>query len=239
MALSGQHAKLQLIGSSTSMSNESMSDIGNGTVWYIDADAKFVFDPDTALTVEVDSGSGFATVPASDYTVRYLIGAVEFDSDQSGNSVRISGAYLPRHTVAEVTSSDRSFDAGAEETPQYQDDAVRRMTTVQELTVDLTSWLAVENEIDAPTDAEGSLIEYLLGEEIGSGETGSIGRDQVLVFDKDGVTTEREAAFGELNSSDRSASPDSPQEHNLTFESTERGSVMATQSTRVWDRLEP
>ena len=232
MALSGQKAKLELVGSSTSMSNESMSDTGNGTLWYIDDDAKFIFDPDTALTVEVDTGGGFSTVAPANYTIRYLIGAVDFDADQSGNTVRISGSYLPRHAVAEVTTSDRSFDAGVQETPQYQDDGV------QSFTCDFSSWLEVENEIDAPTDAEGSLLEYLLGEEIGSGETGSIDRDQVLVFDKDGAVTEREAAWGEINTSERSTTPDSPQQHDLTFESSERDSTMATQDPRVWDRLE-
>jgi len=236
MSLAGQKGKLQLTGTATAMTDEPMSDTGNGTLWTIDDDAKFLFDPAATFTVEVDSGTGFSTVAASSYTLRYLVGAVDFDSSQSGNTVRISGSYLPRHTVAEVTTSDHSFSAGVIETPQYQDEGVRRIPGVQDYTGSFTSFLEVESEIDAPTDSEGSLLEFLLGEEIDG--AGSIGRDIVLVFDKDGAVTERRAGFVNLNESSRSSSPSDAQEHDLTFEANQQDATMSTQSVRIFDRLE-
>jgi len=237
MSLAGQKGKLQLTGTATSMTDESMSDTGNGTLWTIDDDAKFLFDPAATFTVEVDSGGGFATVAATDYTIRYLVGAVDFDSSQSGNSVRISGDYLPRHTVAEVTTSDHSFSDGVIETPQYQDDGMRRITGVQDYTGSFTSFLEVENEIDAPTDAEGSIMEFLLGEEIDG--AGTIDRDIALVYDRDGAVTARQAGFVNLNESARSASPSDAQENDVTFEANQQDAAMSTQSVRIFDILEP
>lgn len=157
MAIAGFNTLIELTGTATSMSAESMSDTGNGTLWVIGDAAKNIFDPAATFTVEVDSGTGFATVSPANYTIRYLVGAVEFDTTQAGNSVRISGDYLPKHEVLRGYSADPSVSPTLADATAFGDAALRREQTLLDLSVSFEQYEVQDTPIDGAGGTESTI----------------------------------------------------------------------------------
>jgi hypothetical protein len=203
-----------------------MSDTGNGTLWTIDDGTKNVFDPAATFTVEVDSGGGFSTISPSNYTIRYLVGAVEFDSSQSGNSVRISGDYLPKYRVIEGYSTDPSASPDLLDATVFGDTAMRRVQGLLDVSVSFEQYLVKETPIDGSGGSESSLHDIV-----------TAGDSIVFSWDPDGNGNGLIRAFVKSSSESWSASPDSLATRTLEMEVDTVDSAMTTQPSADADFL--
>jgi len=235
--LAGKDTRIELTGSSVSMSDELMSDTGNGTLWTIDDGSKNIFDPSVTFTVEVDSGGGFAAVNASDYTLRYLVGAVDFDSSQAGNSVRIQGSYLPQYTLGTAYTQDLDLSPNLLDVTAFQDDGTRRIQGTLDVSGSFAQYEVLAQELDAPsTTTEATLEEILLGEET-KGGTASISTDVVYSYDPADDGTELYRAWIQFEADSMSASQGSAQEKEISFAATKQDAAMSSQTARAVDAL--
>ena len=123
-AQDGLDARILKSGVETSMSNETMTDSGDGLTFTIDDTTKEVFARLTALTVEVDPGGGFVVNTAN--TINRLSGSVTFDADQTGNPVQISGFFVPMTTVAEAMEYSWELTRANTDKGRFKDDHMRR-----------------------------------------------------------------------------------------------------------------
>jgi len=247
MALAGRDAQIYVSGTSASMTEEAMGPIGDGTPvlqWQVaDAD-RDLLDPSVTFTVEVsdDGGTSWSTVSPGDYTLRYLLGVVEFDSDPfggstSGNDVRISGSYLPLYSLLEGQAQDVSFERDLYETTSFQDEGTRRGATGPlDMTGSYTLHRILERELDADGGSEPTLREILLGQET-HGSTGSI--DQRVVYRVEPNTSQGAITGAWVKFTDESldASMGSKQERTISMEADAPDAAMATQTARVGDIL--
>lgn len=109
MAIFSSSVAVRLAGTATAFTNAATTKLTSNTVYQITTTANRILDPSAAITVEVDAdgagAGGYSTASASSYTVDYLFGRITFSSDQGASAlVRVSGSYLPLHTVAESRS---------------------------------------------------------------------------------------------------------------------------------------
>lgn len=85
---------------STSFSNEAMTDAGDDTTFTITDASKSMWDDTATTTVEVDDGGGYDVV-TSGFTINYAIGRVVFDAALgASHTVRVSGKYFTKTQVA-------------------------------------------------------------------------------------------------------------------------------------------
>jgi hypothetical protein len=252
MALAGKDAQIYVTGSSTSMTEEAMDELGSGTPvlqWQVTDHARDLLDPTVTFTVEVstDSGSSWSTASPSDYTIRYLVGAVEFDSDPfsgstSGNDVRISGSYLPYYSVLEGFSEDLEYSRDLYDTTQFQDLAMRRGA---EGPLDISGSFSLNRVLQAQIDDtegtpdEPTLREVLLGNETASGSGGSADVDHQLAFrvEPNASQSQMLAAWVKLSDESLSTSVGSKQEREFSMSGDVPTAAMATQVAAVADAI--
>jgi len=233
----GKDGEIQVTGQSTSMSDESCSDTGNGTLFVIDDDAKNIFDPSVSFTVEVDSGSGYSTVSPSNYNIRYLVGAVEFDSSQAGNDVRISGSYLPQYTLVEVYEVSPEFTREALDSTPFQSTAMRRKSGLKDFSVDASSYEVRQIELDQPGSSnEATLEEVFLGSETRGG-SGDI--SEFIVFSYRVTTTSSLKFRARVMLTDETLEMpvDDLSGKELTFQTVDDDPAMSTQTFTPIDSL--
>jgi hypothetical protein len=77
----------QTTASSSAFTDEATTDKGDGLTFEIDDSTKRYWDKDTAVSVSVN-----ATPVTTGFSIEYAGGRIVFDSDQSGNTVIVSGA---------------------------------------------------------------------------------------------------------------------------------------------------
>jgi len=159
MASAGYNSKLEWTGDAVSFSTEAMSDTGNGTLWRIDDSSKEIFDPSASFTIEVDTGGGFSTVSPSTYQIKYLQGAVEFDTDQTGNSVQISGDYLPTYDTTWTTAV--TYNRTYEEVDSWTltDVSERRLSGLADMEATLTHIDTSDDPIDGSGGSEDTVFD--------------------------------------------------------------------------------
>lgn len=232
----GHNTQLEITGASTSMTDESMSDTGNGTLWTIDDTDKNVFDPGVTFTVEVDSGGGYSTVSASNYTLRYEVGAVDFDSSQSGNNVRIDGSYLPKYTIFEGYATEPTIEPELLEATTFGDNSPARVSGLVGVSWSFDSYQANEKEIDAPTNNESTLQEILLGEETRGG-SGSVETRRVLSWSPTSGSDRLLRAFVRFSSQTLETSLDELTTKSIEAEIAEEDSTMSSQPPANVDLL--
>lgn len=106
--IAGYNARLYVTGTSTAMTDEACTEV-SGTLFRITATTKHIIDDEVAVVVKVNT-----VVQTSGYTVNYLDGSVTFASTQTGNTVTITGNYLPAQLVAKIRSEEfaSSYDVG-------------------------------------------------------------------------------------------------------------------------------
>jgi len=106
MASAACTCQLFITGTSTSFTNEATTLSGGDTVAQIDATAKRIWDPDTAISVTDNGGA----VADADFTVNYLFGKITKVSGAfTGPVVITAGNYLPRVAVLEARSFEISL----------------------------------------------------------------------------------------------------------------------------------
>lgn len=231
MSLAGKDAQIYTTGTSTSMTGESMTDEGNGTTYQIDDSAKDIFDPSVSFTVSDSNGA----VAQADYTIRYLVGVVEFDSAPS-DPVTIDGSYLPKYSLLEGFEQSASYSRDLYDTTQFQDDGMRR-GVVGPLDVEGEFALnkAIERELDSDGGSEPTLREILLGEETHGG-SGSITKERVYrAQPNDTATDTLISAWVKFSNEDLDASVGSKQERTYSMEAAKQTASMSDQTAQVAD----
>lgn len=166
MAIAGKDAQIYLSdaeGQSTSMTDESMDEISAALdLWQISDASKNIFNPEFgSWVIEADAGGGFQDVTA-DADIRFLVGAVvattpDFGLGSNPNAVRITGEFLPKHSILEGTTSTIDIERSSEEIPQFQDQGQRRIYTLFDISVE---WEQFE-VLDRPIDGQGGTSDSL------------------------------------------------------------------------------
>lgn len=107
---------------STSFSNEAMTDAGDDTTFTITDATKSMWDDTAALTVEKDTaGNGVFVAQASTlYTVHWAIGRVVFLSAIGASDVvRVSGKYFTKTQVARAKEWSLDIERSVEEDTEF------------------------------------------------------------------------------------------------------------------------
>lgn len=231
MSLAGKDAQIYLTGTSTSMSSESMTDAGDGTTYQIDDAAKNIFDPSVTFTVS----DGGGTVSASDYTIRYLVGVVEFDSAPT-DPVTIDGSYLPKYTILEGFEQSVDYAKELYDTTRFGDDGMRRGSEGPlEVTGDFGQHTPIEQELDGDGGSEATIREILLGEETHGG-SGSVSQSVVYRCQpNDSASDTLVSAWVKLADESTEASVGSEQSRSYSFEADKQSAAMSSQTAKVAD----
>jgi hypothetical protein len=167
----GYKGSVLLCGAAVSMTNEALSSI-TADVWRVTASAKNVFDPETAVSVEVseDSGSTWTELGTEEYTVNFLFGIVDIDAytSESGNTanidqVRIDGAYLPKYTLANARASDWSANADLKDASVFQDEGMRRKRNRLDFEATVESLAQGQVPLDGSGGSEDAILDLILG----------------------------------------------------------------------------
>jgi hypothetical protein len=104
MAFATYAATIKLSGTPTTFTEEATTETTANTVFQVTDATKRIWDPATAVVVEVDPDgvSGFDPADPADYSLDYLFGKVTFSPALGASAVvRVSGKYLPMLSVAE------------------------------------------------------------------------------------------------------------------------------------------
>lgn len=123
-----------------SFTEEATTDEGDGLTFAIDDGDKRYWDDAVTVTVERDSGGGWGTVSASEYEIQHVGGKVIFGSDQTGNSVRVTGEYLP--VSAAVHGTGWSAEASREilEVTEFQSGWKTKIPGMMDATAEFERW---------------------------------------------------------------------------------------------------
>lgn len=156
------NAKIIGVGDSVSFSNEAMSDTGDGYTWQTSTLTKSIWDPEQTMVVEVDSGGGYGVVSAANYTLDYVVGKVTFASDQTGNSVRISGYYHPRYTIAQARAASMAVSRKPNDGNRFGDGGQRRKYGRLDCGSEITILDENMDPIDGGGGSEDSILDMIL-----------------------------------------------------------------------------
>jgi hypothetical protein len=215
------------------MSDEPMSDTGNGTLFRIDDSSMEVFDPNTSFTVSVDGSA----VSADTYDIHYLTGAVEFDSSKAGSDITITGAYLPTSNVMDAFSTDYSRSYTEIDQTVFEDVGFDRTYGLAECEVTIGHLDSDDYPLDGQSGSEKSLSELLVEED----------REIVVEYQPSGLSNVDSGtrqgyvhrAWVKMTSDERSTEVDGRHEASITLTGSERDSVMSTQDVRLFDSFLP
>lgn len=130
-AIAGYKARVQIgaLAGTTTRTDYAMTDSGDGLVWHTSTGDRYIFDPGTPITVEVD-----ATPTASGWTFDYLLGLLTFDADQSGSTVTITGESFDMFTIAQASSATISITAQMLDQTVFQNTAINRLAGLFDVT---------------------------------------------------------------------------------------------------------
>src|SRR5574340_278682 len=94
--LSGDKAAVKVASGSVAIADEAMTLAGDKLSAQVTNAAHKYLDPTVTCVLEHNAGSGWATVPAADYSVRHCGGIVTFGvARPTGDQLRIDSAYMP------------------------------------------------------------------------------------------------------------------------------------------------
>ena len=92
-----------------------------GLIW-AGGSERYIWDPSTTLIVKINSDP-----TASGWTFDHLLGILTFDSDQSGNTIEVTGDSFDVFTVAQAHACSLTISAAMLEDTVYQDTAISRI----------------------------------------------------------------------------------------------------------------
>lgn len=229
----GFNTCLRYTGASVSMTDESMTDTGNGTLFRIDDSSKEILDPQTSMTVKSNGSS----VSASNYTINYLTGSVDFDSSQAGNTITISGAYLPAYDVAEAYATTFNRSYGEIDTTVFKDEGFTRTQGLAEIEVEVSHLDAVDDPLDGQGGTENTLTDLLTKyDEPFVVEYQPSGLSNVTSGTREGRV---HRAWVKLPNRENTTEVDGRYEVTSTLVSSEQDSTMSTQSVVLFDSFNP
>lgn len=211
-AIAGFKTTLDVSGDALAFSALELASVA-GNLWEVGSsnDAKSVWDPGTALTVEVsvDGGGTYSTLTASDYAATYLSGRVDISTYGAAGSVtnlRVSGDYLPRYTEANAYSTDVELSFNALDSTTFGDADMARVRGLGDITLSVSTLDFARTPIDGSGGSEDELIQ-VLGE----------GRVVVVSVQLNEDTERYIRAFTKLESVSISSSVDGRVEGELSF----------------------
>ena len=115
--------KIGLITDVTTRTDYALSEVsGSGGLIWAGGSERYIWDPSTTLIVKINS-----TPTASGWTFDYLLGILTFDSDQSGNTIEVTGDSFDVFTVAQAHACSLTISAAMLEDTVYQDTAISRI----------------------------------------------------------------------------------------------------------------
>lgn len=247
MSLAGKDAQIYTTGASNDILDEAMDPVGSGTpvlVWQVTDHAHDILDPSVTFIVEVttDGGTSWSTASTSNYTIRYLSGVVEFDSDPfggstSGNDVRLKdGAYLSTYSLLEGFEQSVEYSRDLYDTTKFQDTGTRRGASGPlEITGDFTLNKIIERELDSDGGTEPTLREILLGEDTHGG-AGT--HDEFRVYraqPNDSGADTLISVWVKFSDESLDASVGSKQERSYSMEAANQDAAMSSQTAKVAD----
>lgn len=218
----------------TSMSAESMSDVGDGVTFTIDDASKDIFDPSATFAFSDSNG----TVSPSDYTIRYAVGAVVFDTAPTAPVTLDSGSYLPKYKVAKGFETSFSLDTQLQDVTTFGDEAPTMQKGMPSASGDFGSYQVVEKNIDATGDDDGpTLREVLFGEETKVG-TASVDPNIVFRFEPSASGKTLWSIWVQLGEEQLESAIGDAQSRSFSMEVDDQDAAMTTQTARAIDVLE-
>lgn len=203
-ALAGNMANVLVAsGAGVTFTNEATTDIGDGVTFQIDDTDRRYWDPTAAVVVERDTGSGWGVVAASEYEVQHVGGRVIFDSDQTGNDVRVDGKYLVFAQAAHGKEWSADTERDIMEANEFQSEWKVKVPGLLNGSAEVSAWYPDGGSEFMALIAAGALTVLVLYPEY-----------------TDGVADVRFEGFANLSQDSVSAAIDSVVEEALSFEIT-------------------
>lgn len=227
MATPGYNTQIKLSGDASSMTDEAMSDTGDGLTFRVDDPEREIFNPSTSMTVKVDGTSE----PPTNYEIHYLTGAVTFSSSKAGSTVTITGEFLPAYPVAAAVSNSVSRSYGGVELTQYHDEGRRYDYGLQEFEASITQLDTDVDPLDGQGGSEDSVLDILGGRQV------------VVEYQPSGLASVTSGArqgrviraWSIMPTSEESSEVDGRAEAALSFEGSLPDIAMTSQTIRLFD----
>jgi hypothetical protein len=163
MAFAGHRTTVKVHGTAVAMTDEACTE-NSGTEFQISNAAKQVLNP--AASVVVESG-GTPLVYGTDYTLDYLFGRVLMLADRTGETITVTGQYLPLIDVAEARECEFKRSKSLPESTVFGDAARKRTPALEDLSGSLNTLASLDQEYesgnslyDALQDGTAKLLEY-------------------------------------------------------------------------------
>lgn len=233
MAIAGYVSYVQAAGASTAITDEALTNT-SGDIWEAGA-SKDLWDPTVTWTVEAseDSGSTYATLSGSEYTIDYILGRVTIDSYTTGSGntanitdIRVDGAYFPKYKLGNAHSCDLSLGRELLDSAVFEDAGARKTDGRGSFSASVSQFEIGELPIDGSGGSEKSLLDILKDDDV----------QTVVVVVPTGTAADGEIrGWASLATDDISAPGDGMIEGSLEFEGSMPVPADSSQSTKPWN----
>lgn len=200
MAIAGHRAQVKVSGPPASLADQATTADAGRTRYRTEASTG-VFAPSASITVTRSDGvGGFAPVPAAQYTLDRLSGAVVFASAQpEGTVVRVSGQFLTLAPAAEAKEFSYTLTGNNTDVSSFGDGHTRRQQSLKDASGSLSMWTSADRRF------ESALVS---------------GNPVILEFYSDSDNDPDLRAWAILSSDEMSAAVDGVQETSVEWEGT-------------------
>jgi len=155
MALRGHLASVKVESSALAFTDEATTTSDNLTFTITDSN-KSVWAYGSDVVVKVNAG-----VVTTGFTLKPLTGQVVFDSDQTGNTITVSGDYVTLTTVANAKSFSFSGSADALDSTKFLDTNRRFESGLRTATAELGEWYTTSDIFyDLLVNGSIKVVEY-------------------------------------------------------------------------------
>lgn len=142
MAIAGRKAQVRVSGAPVSFTAENTTANAARTEFRPVDPLKSVWSASAAVTVRRSTdGTNFTVVPAAEYTVNRLAGAVVFAAAQAaGVVIQLAGQYLPLSVAGEAKEFSYTLSSINSDASRFGDSFVRRDATLKDASGSLSQW---------------------------------------------------------------------------------------------------
>ncbi len=156
-ASAAYNTDLEVTGAPIPLTNEAMSDTGDGLTWEVSTAAKDILDWATALVVEVSTDGGATWNAVAPNSIDWLVGRITFGADQSANQVRVSGKYRPRYRVARGRNAPIEGTVKDLDASHYKKKSMQREAGLMDVKGEIDTLDIVGDPLDGSGGAEKTL----------------------------------------------------------------------------------
>ncbi len=143
MALPGHAVTIKAGITATAMVDEACTEV-TGFLFQVTDAARRILDPRVAIVVE----SGGVPVDPSLYEVDELFGEITFTTNRTGETITLTGSFLPVFSIAEARSIDPTFTREQEDKTIIGDDARSMLALLETVTGTIESLDIGNTDID-------------------------------------------------------------------------------------------